>query len=58
MKKGDRVVIINPDSSFYNKKGVVTDIRGNQAMIFLREKKEQLVFLKYDIRVIKEKGDA
>ena len=60
MKEGDRVVIINPDSSFYKMSGIVIKGRVEEedsrsspfVSIFITEKKKAYYFTVYDCKAI------
>ncbi len=58
MKNGNRVRIINPDSSFYGKTGVVVGYGGGEgvsfAKVFINEKRRAYNFLRNDLQVIDE----
>ncbi len=53
--KGDKVLVTNPDSSFYNKKGTVRDVRLGKVSfvrVFLPSHGGTLVFIEHDLSII------
>ncbi len=61
MKKGDKVRINNPDSSFYNREGtVVSEVNDKSSFVRVFIKEEKLIhpFMRYDLKVINRRMEG
>ncbi len=59
MRDGDKVRIINPDNSFFDKEGIIISCQNTVFIkVFIKEKKEAYSFLRSDLKEINRRKEG